>query len=423
MPMDSCFSAPSEDEMGSVRTLVGVKQVKQGMPETDWDESMPLPGDIIEGVAEEDGEDRFVPAKVRSELRSQLAKLNRQVEVVWVKVRRGGGTLKLRVRVVPDGCAKLQRRFTIRALSDDRHVAVLGDLTLEQCVELQEMSRKVVNVDRGGFPKKGVKYDWKKKVGTYLPDPQCSVISSILFMPFPSEYGIEPTTRRSMAWLSAAVSSGVPLIFVNIQTDQIVTSERTASSIVGGGQISRHDTGWYRQRNSNATIQITQGIRLWFLPGVAEISVMLTPEPGETRFGMDIKRTEEGFICIYSVSKGLAADRAGLKELREQAAAAGRLVVIARLEGKSLMPSTVSSAGLIHCCDHNDVKETLASAIERMDGIHLHIMACSGQNSARPTQVTGLATLKFPAEESCPIMATSFVQTTTVGEMMAHTAT
>ncbi|XP_058079473.1 uncharacterized protein LOC131227694 isoform X3 [Magnolia sinica] len=354
MPMDSCFSAPSEDEMGSVRTLVGVKQVKQGMPETDWDESMPLPGDIIEGVAEEDGEDRFVPAKVRSELRSQLAKLNRQVEVVWVKVRRGGGTLKLRVRVVPDGCAKLQRRFTIRALSDDRHVAVLGDLTLEQCVELQEMSRKVVNVDRGGFPKKGVKYDWKKKVGTYLPDPQCSVISSILFMPFPSEYGIEPTTRRSMAWLSAAVSSGVPLIFVNIQTDQIVTS---------------------------------------------------------------------GFICIYSVSKGLAADRAGLKELREQAAAAGRLVVIARLEGKSLMPSTVSSAGLIHCCDHNDVKETLASAIERMDGIHLHIMACSGQNSARPTQVTGLATLKFPAEESCPIMATSFVQTTTVGEMMAHTAT
>ncbi|XP_058079474.1 uncharacterized protein LOC131227695 [Magnolia sinica] len=275
------------------------------------------------------------------------------------------------------------------------------------------MSRRVV--DHAGFPKKGMKYDWKKKVGTYVPDPQCSVISSILFMPFPSEYSIEATTRRSMAWFSAAVSSGAPLIFVNIQTEQIVTSERTASgagdSGGGGGQITRHDTGWYRQRNSNTTIQITQGIRLWFLPGVAEeVPVMLKPEPGENRFGMDIKRTEEGIICIYSVSKGLAADRAGLKELHEQAAAEDRLVVIARLEGKSLMPSTVSSAGLIHCCDHNEVKEILASAIERMDGINLHIMAWSSQKAARPYQTVGLTTLK-PPEESYHTVAT-FVPTT-----------
>lgn len=48
-----------------------------------------------------------------------------------------------------------------------------------------------------------------------------------------------------------------------------------------------------KQQNNTTTMQIVQGIRLWFLPGVSEVLLEMFPEPGEARFGMDIERTEE----------------------------------------------------------------------------------------------------------------------------------
>ncbi|KAI3468079.1 hypothetical protein Pfo_024742 [Paulownia fortunei] len=368
--------------MGPSQTVVCVKQVKQDAAE-EWDESMPLPGDIIEGIAEDGADDSFISAKARSELSSQLGKINRVAECVWLKVRRGESTVKLRACVVPDRNVKLQKRFTVRAASDERHVAVLADLTFEECFELQEMSRRVVNLDFKGFHRKGMKYDWKLKVGSYLPDRRSTVVMSILFMPLARQRGTEASTVRVMAWFSAAVSSGIPLVFINIQTEQIITS-------VNGKELAMG-----RQQNINATVNIVQGIRLWFLPGVAEVSLELFPEPGEARFGMDIKRTEEGFICIYSVSTGTAAERAGLGHLFEQANRTGHLLVISRLQGKSLMPSTVDSEGLIHCCDNADIKQALFSALEKTDSIQLHIMSWPNETVAAPP-VSGAAALRPP---------------------------
>ncbi|KAK3436047.1 hypothetical protein EUGRSUZ_C00704 [Eucalyptus grandis] len=274
-------SGRRDDMCSAQMTVLCVKWVKQ--------EHMLLPGDIIEGFAEDDM-DEFVPTKARSEFNSQLSKISQQAETLWPQVR-----------IVPLKGSMLQRKFTIQATTDDRHVVVLGDLNLEQYVDFPsddaQMSRRVVNMDAAGFEKKGMRYDWKANVETYLPNQRSSVVSSVLFMLLPGEHTIEAITTWSMAWFCASVSSGIPLVFVNIQTEQIVTS----------------------------------------------VSIELVPEPGETRFGMDIKRTEEGFICIFSVTKGSAADCAGLGRIHEEANAAGHLLVVSRLEGKSQQKNSPSA--------------------------------------------------------------------------------
>lgn len=96
------------------------------------------------------------------------------------------------------------------------------------------------------------------------------------------------------------------------------------------------------------------------------------------------------------VTKGSAADRAGLQQLLDEANLTKHLLVISRLEGKSVMPSTVGSAGFIHCCDHDEIKDALASAMEGLDIIQLHIMAWPNQTRPKTPQAITPATLRPP---------------------------
>ncbi|MED6198895.1 hypothetical protein PIB30_070918 [Stylosanthes scabra] len=368
------------------KTVVCVKQVKQGVVD-EWDESMPLPGDIIEGFSEHGGDDDlFIPVKASSELSSQLSKIDPGVEFIWIKVRRGNNSsVKLQARIVQQKGSILKRKFyTIQATTDDRHVADLGDLTLDQCTELQERSMKAINVEGREFGRSGIKYDWKTKVGNYLPDQWCPVISSILFMPLVNEQCIEATTARCMAWFSAAISSGVPLVFVNIQTEQVATQEKTS--------FSGKETSMCSRQQIHNTNQIMHSIRLWFLPGTSEISIELIPKPTEYRFGIEIKQTEEGFVYIYSVMRGSVAEDAGLGELYEEAIENGFLLVISRLEGKSIMPKNVCSGGLLHCCDQSEINEAFNLAIEQYQTIEMHVMAWPNNQ----TQTIGFASLLAP---------------------------
>lgn len=70
------------------------------------------------------------------------------------------------------------------------------------------------------------------------------------------------------------------------------------------------------------------------------------------------------------------------------------LLLISRLEGRSVIPSNVSSTGLIHCCDQAEIRSTLVSAMDRMDSVRLHIMALPDSSDAQANETSKLQTTR-----------------------------
>lgn len=101
-------------------------------------------------------------------------------------------------------------------------------------------------------------------------------------------------------------------------------------------------------------------------------------------------------MCIFAVTIGSAADRAGLRQLFENSIEMGHMVVISRLEGKNVMPTMVSSDGLLHCCNHDDIRDTLVGAVDQLESISLHIMSWPTTQNIHTTQPVGAAALRPP---------------------------
>ena len=81
--------------------------------------------------------------------------------------------------------------------------------------------------------------------------------------------------------------------------------QKAASTDGGNCQSSWKEMSWLKQQSPKhtSTVELLQAIRLWFLPGIAEVPVVLAPEEGERRFGMDIKRTEEVLNLTSSITR------------------------------------------------------------------------------------------------------------------------
>lgn len=82
-----------------------------------------------------------------------------------------------------------------------------------------------------------VSYKWESKLSELLQVPNSSCFLSILFLPKASDRGVatryndlEDTLARANAWLNASQAAGVPIIFMNIQTESLLTKVTTHNS-------------------------------------------------------------------------------------------------------------------------------------------------------------------------------------------------
>ncbi|XP_057871083.1 uncharacterized protein LOC131077573 [Cryptomeria japonica] len=412
--------------------VVAVTEVSSSMPKEQWQEDMPLPGDIILDLNTTDGiplgMETFYTQKaaLENELRQNY---NRTEDALRLKVRRSHSIVDLKVYVIAEESCMPKKHYTIRAFADTRHVVVLDECTYNVYTNLQECSERILKTytqqrieskaflvkqrteellnDRR-FGNNTISYPWESKMDANLPAERSSMMFTLLFVPPRDDScdqwkAVEDTATRAMTWLCAAQSSGVPIMFVNIQTElildtpnkmaQLFNDSCNQDSAKSGSILRLTDSGRYMIDSwERLKIEIARGVRLWYAPVAAELPVDLKLDQGQTRYGLNVNRTEEGFFYISAVDSGSVSEEAGLKRILQSAMSQEKHLVISRVAGKKVTPWMVSSAGLIHCYDPVALGEALIFA-RCINGYALiHVMLCEG---ARPESMDNTKGIKL----------------------------
>ncbi|XP_024528287.1 uncharacterized protein LOC9633085 isoform X2 [Selaginella moellendorffii] len=375
------------------KTVLAVKSVSAGSEA--WSEDKFLPGDVIEQLRT----GSQVVAAVKSPFSGgktgfgrELRKLASAKERIYVRISRQGRRLEITASVVAEESV-LRKHYALADYEDKSYTATFMDATEEECALIQDQTQKVLegrgksrtsNTQMRGCV---ISYAWQQKMQHFLPPPNSSIVFSLLVMPFKqAQLGagyndVDDTSARAMAWLSASQKVGVPIIFVNIQTEPIlrqgssargfgVAGQEEASSVANSGSYTVHD-------EAGSDIGVLRGVRLWFAPAASELALNLVPHESE-RLGVGISHTEEGFLYVSSVEFGTAADRAGLKQLHDSGRAAGKLLVISRITGRKVAPWMVQSSGAIRCFDTLLISEILSLHKQSLEPIQMFVMLWNG---------------------------------------------
>jgi hypothetical protein len=97
-------------------------------------------------------------------------------------------------------------------------------------------SRIVSALQRAKLQDGYVGYPWEKRMQELLDVPNSSSFLSLLLLPKASDRvasrynDLEDTLARANAWLYASQASGVPIVFMNIQTESLLTKVTTLAS-------------------------------------------------------------------------------------------------------------------------------------------------------------------------------------------------
>ncbi|KAK7325053.1 hypothetical protein VNO77_29102 [Canavalia gladiata] len=340
---------------------------------------------------------------------------------IVVRVRRGPDEMaELQACIVPnDFTAKKQ--FVLRSISDPNYVVGFLDRTEAECFELQASrnSRMVNALTRTKLQDGYVSYSWERKMQEMLSVPNSSNFLSILFLPKASDRvasrynDLEDTQARANAWLNAGQASGVPIVFMNIQTESLLTkiSGETASSTVNAGSLSDltnlSNASLYGFEDYHGIdIGVVRAIRLWYAPVGGEFSIEIKLKEDDTKLGFAISRTEEGFIFISSVinQENVPATRSGLSNMYKLATDTSRLLAVSRVSNQKVLPWMVSSTGAIRCYDTVSLSQKLCLHRHTRVPIHLHVflwdrsLATSSGGSTRFKALSSSSVLPTPSE-------------------------
>ncbi|KHN30119.1 hypothetical protein glysoja_010497 [Glycine soja] len=309
---------------------------------------------------------------------------------IVVRVRRGSEELaELQACIVPNEFTA-KKNLVLRSISDPNYVVGFVDRTEAECFEIQASrnTRMVNALTRTKLQDGYVSYSWERRMQEMLSVPNSSNFLSILFLPKASDRvasrynDLEDTLARANAWLNAGQASGVPIVFMNIQTESLLTkiSGETASSTVNAGSLSdlanlANASLYGFEDYHGIDIGVVRAVRLWYAPVAGEFSIEIKLKEEDAKLGFAISRTEEGFIFISSVinQENVPATRSGLSNLYKLATDTCRMLVVSRVSNQKVLPWMVSSTGAIRCYDTVSLSQKLSLHRHTRVPILLHV--------------------------------------------------
>nr|CAB3457415.1 unnamed protein product [Digitaria exilis] len=317
-----------------------------------------------------------------------------------VEVRVRGGR-ELQACIVPHhgspggGGGGGRKQYVLRSLHDPNYMLGFVDRLESECLVLQgtRSTRVASALSKAQLQDGYVAYPWDKKIRDTMRMPNSSCYLSILILPKALDSNachyesFDDTLARADAWLSSSQASGIPIDFMNVQSEALLTkiSGETASATVNSGSLSdlsnvTNATLYGFEDYHGVDIGVVKAARLWYSCIGGELLLEIPLEEGDTRLGFAISRTEEGFIYISSVVDddkecNAPSSRSGLRYLFNQAKQASKLLVISRVSNEKVLPWMVSSSGAVRCFDTVSLSQKLSLHRLAVRPIQLHLLA------------------------------------------------
>ncbi|KAK4788848.1 hypothetical protein SAY86_020167 [Trapa natans] len=311
---------------------------------------------------------------------------------IVVRVRRGSDEFaELQACIVPNEFSG-KKQYMLRSIDDPNYAVGFCDRSESECLELiaSRSSRMVNALSRTPLQDGYVSYRWEKKLNEHLQVPYSSCFLSILFLPKASDRSgsqyndLEDTLARANAWLIASQEFGIPIVFMSIQTESLLTkiSGERASSTVSAGSLSDlsniASASLYGFEDYHGVdIGVVRAVRLWYAPLAGEFPIEIELKEGDLKLGFAISRSEEGFIYISSVVDGddnAPSSRSGLRSLYMEAVSKSQRLVISRVSNQKVLPWIVSPAGAIRCYDTVSLSQKLSMHKHAKMPILIHVI-------------------------------------------------
>ncbi|CAN6174788.1 unnamed protein product [Urochloa humidicola] len=317
-----------------------------------------------------------------------------------VEVRVRGGR-ELQACIVPHhgghggGGGGGRKQYVLRSMHDPNYVLGFVDRLESECLVLQgtRSTRVASELSKAQLQDGYVAYPWEKKMCDILRMPNSSCYLSMLILPKALDSNacryesFDDTLAHANAWFYSSQASGIPIDFINVQSEALLTkiSGDTASSTVNSGSLSdlsnvTNATLYGFEDYHGVDIGVVKAARLWYSCIGGELLLEIPLEEGDTRLGFAISRTEEGFIYISSVVEDdkeceAPSSRSGLRDLFNRAKEASKLLVISRVSNEKVLPWMISSSGSVRCYDTISLSQKLSLHRLAVRPIQLHLLA------------------------------------------------